>query len=320
MRKSQILISAWFRGHQVRRGGPSPLVPPWTGPPSSPRFSAPQQKNKYKQMKRSALLIQAYARGWKVRAGHGGGSGGSGGSACPVVGPDSSPLPVSRPSLLPLSLPLALCVCRCLLPGLPPRAVPPAPPGAEAPAPPSRSRRHHRRALEGVPGNGAARPACCLSRCPSVRLSVCPPCQAAAAVLSTGANRDRREGRVCRGGWQREGGEVLVSPPSPPLTSVPTADLSPQVRRVYRRYFRSGASACLANFIYRRLVSGAGGDTAPSQPWGCTEDPPDPPAALSPPRCRSSWWGWGGTCRRWRCWTGHGPPRRTSSWLTPTRS
>ncbi|KAM6308024.1 unconventional myosin-Ia [Podargus strigoides] len=27
-----------------------------------------------------------------------------------------------------------------------------------------------------------------------------------------------------------------------------------QVRRAYRRYFRSGASACLANFIYRRLV------------------------------------------------------------------
>uniref|UniRef100_A0A672UTB3 Unconventional myosin-Ia n=1 Tax=Strigops habroptila TaxID=2489341 RepID=A0A672UTB3_STRHB len=32
-----------------------------------------------------------------------------------------------------------------------------------------------------------------------------------------------------------------------------------QVRRVYRRYFRSDASTRLANFIYRRLVSGAGG-------------------------------------------------------------
>ncbi|NXJ99277.1 MYO1A protein, partial [Corythaixoides concolor] len=41
MRKSQIIISAWFRCHM--------------------------QKNKYKQMKRSALILQAYARGWKVR-------------------------------------------------------------------------------------------------------------------------------------------------------------------------------------------------------------------------------------------------------------
>ncbi|NXK74791.1 MYO1A protein, partial [Amazona guildingii] len=41
MRKSQIILSAWFRGHA--------------------------QKNKYKQMKRSALMIQAYVRGWKVR-------------------------------------------------------------------------------------------------------------------------------------------------------------------------------------------------------------------------------------------------------------
>ncbi|NXT59952.1 MYO1A protein, partial [Chaetops frenatus] len=30
--------------------------------------------------------------------------------------------------------------------------------------------------------------------------------------------------------------------------------LSPQARRTYRRYFRSSASTCLANFIYRRLV------------------------------------------------------------------
>ncbi|KAM6038604.1 LOW QUALITY PROTEIN: unconventional myosin-Ia [Theristicus caerulescens] len=41
MRKSQIIISAWFRCHA--------------------------QKNKYKQMKRSVLIIQAYARGWKSR-------------------------------------------------------------------------------------------------------------------------------------------------------------------------------------------------------------------------------------------------------------
>uniref|UniRef100_A0A8D0HCX4 Unconventional myosin-Ia n=1 Tax=Sphenodon punctatus TaxID=8508 RepID=A0A8D0HCX4_SPHPU len=41
MRKSQIVISAWFRGNA--------------------------QKKKYGQMKRSALLIQAYVRGWKVR-------------------------------------------------------------------------------------------------------------------------------------------------------------------------------------------------------------------------------------------------------------
>ncbi|NXT37308.1 MYO1A protein, partial [Pelecanoides urinatrix] len=41
MRKSQIIISAWFRAHM--------------------------QKKKYKQMKWSALIIQAYVRGWKVR-------------------------------------------------------------------------------------------------------------------------------------------------------------------------------------------------------------------------------------------------------------
>lgn len=157
-------------GPPGERGVPAHSSLPRQDPPSSPHLSPPQQKNKYEQMKRSALLIQAYARGWKVRAGHGGGSGDT---ACPVVGPDSSPFPVSRPSLPPLSLPLALCVCHCLLPGLPP--VPPAPPGAETPAPPSRSRRHHRRALERVPGNGAMRPACCLSCCPSVRLSVCLP-------------------------------------------------------------------------------------------------------------------------------------------------
>lgn len=33
MRKSQILISAWFRGHRVRKGGPSALLPPQTGLP-----------------------------------------------------------------------------------------------------------------------------------------------------------------------------------------------------------------------------------------------------------------------------------------------
>uniref|UniRef100_A0A8C8AL67 Unconventional myosin-Ia n=1 Tax=Otus sunia TaxID=257818 RepID=A0A8C8AL67_9STRI len=41
MRKSQIIISAWFRCHM--------------------------QKNKYKRLKRSALTVQAYARGWQVR-------------------------------------------------------------------------------------------------------------------------------------------------------------------------------------------------------------------------------------------------------------
>ncbi|KFO75023.1 Unconventional myosin-Ia, partial [Cuculus canorus] len=34
---------------------------------SSPHPSPPQQKNRYKQMKRSALIIQTYARGWKSR-------------------------------------------------------------------------------------------------------------------------------------------------------------------------------------------------------------------------------------------------------------
>lgn len=75
MRKSQILISAWFRGHRVRAGQvlavlpqPSPLS--LSKPTQLTAFVPPQQKNQYKQMKRSALILQAYARGWKVRAGH----------------------------------------------------------------------------------------------------------------------------------------------------------------------------------------------------------------------------------------------------------
>lgn len=65
-------------------------------------------------------------------------------------------------------------------------------------------------------------------------------------------------------------GRVVRScvPTVPTVPTIPTADLSLslQVRRAYRRYFRSGASACLANFIYRRLVSGDRGDVAPSHP------------------------------------------------------
>uniref|UniRef100_A0A8C3UBV1 Unconventional myosin-Ia n=1 Tax=Catharus ustulatus TaxID=91951 RepID=A0A8C3UBV1_CATUS len=73
MRKSQILISAWFRGHRVRTGQavlplPIPLPLALQAHPTHP-LAPPQQKNRYKQMKRSALLLQAYARGWKVRAG-----------------------------------------------------------------------------------------------------------------------------------------------------------------------------------------------------------------------------------------------------------
>lgn len=65
-----------------------------------------------------------------------------------------------------------------------------------------------------------------------------------------------------RGTWGTlcgAGGDVLVSSP---------LVLSLQARRTYRKYFRSSASTCLANFIYRRLVSGAGGEgtTLPSQP------------------------------------------------------
>lgn len=61
-----------------------------------------------------------------------------------------------------------------------------------------------------------------------------------------------------------------------------------QVRREYRRYFRTGASARLANFIYRRLVSGAGGKrghrTFPApHPWGWTGDTPDPLLCCHPP-------------------------------------
>lgn len=83
MRKSQIIISAWFRGHMVRKEQgvlaalplPHPS-PPGQGPlgsskhPGSPQLSPPQQKNKYRQMKWSALIIQAHVRGWKVSAGH----------------------------------------------------------------------------------------------------------------------------------------------------------------------------------------------------------------------------------------------------------
>jgi len=85
MRKSQIVIAAWFRGHTVRKGGPGcgpPAHPSTLGkdpgppqPPRSPLLSPPQQKNRYRQVKRSALIIQAYARGWKVRAGRAGAAG-----------------------------------------------------------------------------------------------------------------------------------------------------------------------------------------------------------------------------------------------------
>lgn len=73
-------------------------------------------------------------------------------------------------------------------------------------------------------------------------------------------------------GWGGCGGEV----PVPALTAA-----SPQVRRMYRRYFRSGASTRLANFIYRRLVSRAGGEGARRRPapqqWGWARGPPHPP-------------------------------------------
>lgn len=46
MRKSQIIISAWFRGHMVRKAGsrpcfPCPSLTPWAGPPGSPHLSPP---------------------------------------------------------------------------------------------------------------------------------------------------------------------------------------------------------------------------------------------------------------------------------------
>lgn len=124
---------------------PSPLgqsPPALPSPPYSSHLSPPQQKNRYKQMKRSALIIQAYARGWKVRAGHrGAGSspgvgsrvgghmaGRGGGLRVPHGGTRliSSPrLPSFSPaSLLPLSLSLPFCV------GVSP---PRAPPGALTP-------------------------------------------------------------------------------------------------------------------------------------------------------------------------------------------
>lgn len=116
-------------------------------------------------------------------------------------------------------------------------------------------------------------------------------------------------------GWGGCGGEV----PVPALTAAP-----PQVRRMYRRYFRSGAGTRLANFIYRRLVSRAGGEGARRLPapqqWGWARGPRHPPPFFPPPRCRSSSWGCRRTSHRWRCRTGPGPRRPTNSWRAQTRS
>jgi len=81
-----------------------------------------------------------------------------------------------------------------------------------------------------------------------------------------GAERDPRV--------RRAGSRVLVRPRTPRRWRLR------QVRRAYRRCFRSGASSCLANFIYRRLVSGAGGERPRHLPGplphGWTTDRPDP--------------------------------------------
>lgn len=169
---------AWGYGPQVR----APLLT--LPPPHSPL----QQKNRYKQMKRSVLLLQAYARGWKVRAGHPAGSwgrapgpaalparAGAGGTRwgrggaprlCHALGDLAHPISLRLSFLLScLSLPLAPYVCWCFslhlwapLGSDCPAAVSQAPPGAEGPAPPPPGRQHHFCLLERVQGNGASPP------------------------------------------------------------------------------------------------------------------------------------------------------------------
>lgn len=249
MRKSQILISAWFRGHRVRTGRVLATLPLPIPLPLALRVHPahsllpPQQKNHYKQMKRSALILQAYARGWKVRAGHPRATNGTGlawgagwvGTGAPCAPRWDQGLRVSRggtrftlissprlssfspASLLPL--PLAPCLCWCLplgLPGLSP--------------PQSRrllrelkfQRRCHAAASTiaahwrgyQVTGPRALRPplSCCpgcLSVCPP---RSCPPCRAGAAVLSAGA----------KWGWEdagEVGGETPLSLVGPVVMS-----------------------------------------------------------------------------------------------------
>lgn len=139
MRKSQILISAWFRGHRVRTGQvlamlplPIPLCLALRSHPTHP-LVPPQQKNRYKQMKRSVLILQAYARGWKVRTGqpqghHGTGLvwesrvGGDRGSACPTVGPGAPCVPRWE-QIHPHLLSLSFLLLSCLSPASPSRSM-----------------------------------------------------------------------------------------------------------------------------------------------------------------------------------------------------
>lgn len=74
MRKSQILISSWFRGnmvlvapHSPQRPSPTSAMVQWdVGEVPQEVCYFLQQKKRYGKMKASALLIQAFVRGWKV--------------------------------------------------------------------------------------------------------------------------------------------------------------------------------------------------------------------------------------------------------------
>lgn len=299
MRKSQIIISAWFRGHWVRTGWVLAALPlPIPRPPAlrahpahpllSPAAKEPVQADEAVGADPAGVRTglegegglghpRDHQRDWP---GVGSGEGGDRGSVCPsvgpgapvppVVGPDSPspPLPVFPPPLLPLScLSLSLRVCVGVsplgLPGLSP------PQSRRLLRELKRQRRRQAAAttiaahwrgyqVTGPPPSGHL--------CPAVRaavsgLSVCPP------TLSGWSRCPLRRGQMwgmwgtghpCpRWGWWR-------CPVSSPLAP------SPQARRTYRRYFRSSASTCVANFIYRSLVSGAGErgqvTTVPSQP------------------------------------------------------
>lgn len=75
MRKSQILISAWFRGNKVPRPFPSVVGGLWFRVwPLLTVLMFPQQRKHYGKIKASTLLIQAFVRGWKVTKGRAGGS------------------------------------------------------------------------------------------------------------------------------------------------------------------------------------------------------------------------------------------------------
>lgn len=230
--------------------------------------------------------------------------GGDRGSVCPTVGP-GAPFVPQWDQIHPHLLSPSFLLLSCLSPASPSRsisvlvslprapwaltpAVSPAPPGAEGPAPTPRGRHHHRRSLERVPGNGARcsqvtsvllstplsmTPCLCVpsSVCCYVRvsgLSVCLPAHPVGLEPLSSPNRDGGdvgdETPLSLWGWW------WVISMSSPLA------LSPQARRTYRRYFRSTASTNLANFIYRRLVSGAGGEgaTVPSQPPALGLDAP----------------------------------------------